>query len=291
MEGGFTGNGKENQAAGIVHKGEYVIPAWQMEDPSIRQVASIIEERRLKKAFVDGGFVNEKTSQKDIAFAESTNSVRTQNFVVTNSMREDSILSHFETMARVLVEIKEINVHKLNEISIASTRTASATSTTIDALKEVAYTVVGYRDISSHKTTKLEQNNKTVHQDSTIENALARNIQGSQLRPAYVDFDIPAITRAIKLSPMQGNIELFQKHTQDIIHSINIPQLIENSLKSNTVDHTPEFNKIIGELSGKMEMMDQLKKTLDSGVRSHIVYQDIVDAQDTIKLIHADTSR
>jgi len=90
---------------------------------------------------------------------------------------------------------------------------------------------------------------------------------------------------------MQGNIELFQKHTQDIIHSINIPQLIENSLKSNTVDHTPEFNKIIGELSGKMEMMDQLKKTLDSGVRSHIVYQDIVDAQDTIKLIHADTSR
>ena len=40
-----------------------------------------------------------------------------------------------------------------------------------------------------------------------------------------------------------------------------------------------------------MEMMDQLKKTLDSGVRSHIVYQDIVDAQDTIKLIHADTSR
>ncbi|MEI6577520.1 MAG: phage tail tape measure protein, partial [Bacteroidota bacterium] len=104
MEGGFTGNGKENQAAGIVHKGEYVIPAWQMEDPSIRHIARIIEERRLKKAFIDGGFVSEKTSQKDVAFAESTNSVSTQNFVVTNSMREDSILSHFETMARVLVE-------------------------------------------------------------------------------------------------------------------------------------------------------------------------------------------
>ena len=290
MEGGFTGNGKENQAAGIVHKGEYVIPAWQMEDPSIRHIARIIEERRLKKAFIDGGFVSEKTSQKDVAFAESTNSVSTQNFVVTNSMREDSILSHFETMARVLVEIKEINAQKLNEISTSSIRTAKATSTTIDTLKEVAYTVVGHQDISSIKISSSKQKRKIVQQD-TFENVMARNIQFSPLRPSFTDFDIPAITRAIKLSPMQGNIELFQKHTQDIIHSINIPQLIEKSLKSNTVDHTAEFNKIIGELSGKMEVMDQLKKTLDSGVRSHIVYQDIVDAQDTIKLIHADTSR
>ena len=45
--GGYTGDGDRREAAGIVHKGEYVIPADGMDNPNIRQLIDILESARL----------------------------------------------------------------------------------------------------------------------------------------------------------------------------------------------------------------------------------------------------
>ncbi|MEI6577644.1 MAG: phage tail tape measure protein [Bacteroidota bacterium] len=123
-----------------------------------------------------------------------------------------------------------------------------------------------------------------------------KNTSGSQYATggavgSFADFNYPVITQAIRSAPMQANFELLQRHTQQIIHQINIPQLIEKSMKQSPPMGTPNLEKVIGELTKKLAVMDQLKKKLDTGIRSHIVYQDIIDAQDTIKAIKSDTSR
>ncbi|WP_129408088.1 phage tail tape measure protein [Marinitoga lauensis] len=53
-EGGYTGNGGKYDVAGIVHKGEYVIPAWLVE--KYPQLISILEQKRIK-GYADGGSV------------------------------------------------------------------------------------------------------------------------------------------------------------------------------------------------------------------------------------------
>jgi len=54
QEGGFTGEGAENEPAGIVHKGEYVIPAWMVKKhPYLVATLEKIRTRGYKK----GGYV------------------------------------------------------------------------------------------------------------------------------------------------------------------------------------------------------------------------------------------
>lgn len=45
--GGYTGSGGVLEPAGIVHKGEYVIPAWQMQIPATMDMVRILEATRL----------------------------------------------------------------------------------------------------------------------------------------------------------------------------------------------------------------------------------------------------
>ena len=45
-EGGYTGRGAKDEPAGVVHKGEYVVPAVGLDNPTVKEVIDIIEQAR-----------------------------------------------------------------------------------------------------------------------------------------------------------------------------------------------------------------------------------------------------
>lgn len=58
--GGYTGNGGVLEPAGIVHKGEYVIPAWQMQMPETMDMVRVLESTRISggKSIPDVGYAS-----------------------------------------------------------------------------------------------------------------------------------------------------------------------------------------------------------------------------------------
>ena len=144
------------------------------------------------------------------------------------------------------------------------------------------------REIKSVETTELRNISKSVTNTEQI-NRLAIPLKEMQ-QAKLPQFNIPAITQAIRFAPIRANLELMQKHTQEIIHQINIPQLIEKSQKPQATGADKDLQKAIQGLTKKMETIDKLDKTLTRGIRSQIVYQDLIDTQDTMSKITKDTS-
>jgi hypothetical protein len=60
-EGGFTGPGGKYEPAGIVHKGEYVVPQHVMAKPEAQGLISRLDHMRLR-GYADGGFVTNSVS-------------------------------------------------------------------------------------------------------------------------------------------------------------------------------------------------------------------------------------
>ncbi len=62
-EGGYTGDGGRLEPAGIVHRGEYVVPQPQMRDPAVASMVAAIETKRRRNSsrnalpgFAEGGY-------------------------------------------------------------------------------------------------------------------------------------------------------------------------------------------------------------------------------------------
>lgn len=66
-DGGYTGVGYTYDAAGIVHKGEYVVPKWMVQ--SYPQLIALLESIRLR-GYADGGFAL-NTNRKFILFSDN----------------------------------------------------------------------------------------------------------------------------------------------------------------------------------------------------------------------------
>lgn len=71
-EGGFTGNGGRLEVAGVVHRGEYVVPQPEMSDPSVASMVAAIEARRRRRTsanalpgFAEGGFAGVPASSSN----------------------------------------------------------------------------------------------------------------------------------------------------------------------------------------------------------------------------------
>lgn len=67
-EGGYTGNGGRLDVAGVVHRGEYVVPQPEMSDPSVASMVAAIETKRRRRTsanalpgFAEGGFAGVAT--------------------------------------------------------------------------------------------------------------------------------------------------------------------------------------------------------------------------------------
>ena len=70
-EGGYTGNGGRLEVAGVVHRGEYVVPQPEMRDPSVAAMVASIETRRRRRTsanalpgFAEGGYTGGTISGK-----------------------------------------------------------------------------------------------------------------------------------------------------------------------------------------------------------------------------------
>ena len=55
-EGGYTGDGGKYEIAGWAHRGEYIVPKWQVESEQYRPLISILEQGRLR-GYATGGRV------------------------------------------------------------------------------------------------------------------------------------------------------------------------------------------------------------------------------------------
>ncbi len=69
-DGGYTGSGGRYDVAGVVHRGEYVVPQPELRDPSVAAMVASIETRRRRRTssnpmpgFSDGGYTDSVSGQ------------------------------------------------------------------------------------------------------------------------------------------------------------------------------------------------------------------------------------
>ena len=81
-EGGFTGYGGRLEPAGIVHRGEYVVPVPEMRDPEAYSHVMAIERIRSRRStrnrlpgFADGGYTGDPSSRETVAAIKEMTSV------------------------------------------------------------------------------------------------------------------------------------------------------------------------------------------------------------------------
>ena len=99
-EGGYTGSGRDGEPAGIVHKGEYVIPAWQVRAPHTWPVIDELERARQnmttvnpdlvrgRVAFQTGGYVTKSTVSQIPDTGASTSTKQTAGGISEAAARE-----------------------------------------------------------------------------------------------------------------------------------------------------------------------------------------------------------
>lgn len=106
-EGGYTGDGGKYEPAGVVHRGEYVVPQKIVKDPKYSPIISTLESARLKP-FADGGFVGAiETRQASNSFSQTSQF----NSIVDSINRIDRtvlVLQDFERAQNAKTEV-EIN--------------------------------------------------------------------------------------------------------------------------------------------------------------------------------------
>lgn len=105
-EGGYTGDGGRMEVAGVVHRGEYVVPQPELRDPYVRSVVASIESRRRTRTsknalpgFAEGGYTGMPTSAGNLPSANdkllrSILSVLTD--LKNNPIPAYTVLSEFE---------------------------------------------------------------------------------------------------------------------------------------------------------------------------------------------------
>ena len=71
-EGGYTGHGGRMEVAGVVHRGEYVVPQPELRDPAVAAMVAGIESKRRKRTashalpgFAEGGYTGQPDENPD----------------------------------------------------------------------------------------------------------------------------------------------------------------------------------------------------------------------------------
>lgn len=71
-EGGYTGHGGRMEVAGVVHRGEYVVPQPELRDPAVAAMVAGIESKRRRRTashalpgFAEGGYTGQPSENPD----------------------------------------------------------------------------------------------------------------------------------------------------------------------------------------------------------------------------------
>lgn len=101
-EGGYTGNGGRLEVAGVVHRGEYVVPQPELRDPYVRAIVAGIESRRRARTsknalpgFAEGGYTGAETrgAAEDRVLREIVDQLAE---IKRTPMKAYTVLSEFE---------------------------------------------------------------------------------------------------------------------------------------------------------------------------------------------------
>ena len=91
-EGGYTGDGGRLEVAGVVHRGEYVVPQPEMRDPEVAAMVASIEHRRRRRTsshslpgFAEGGYTG------DVSVAPTENPVLEEILALLYSISDEPI--------------------------------------------------------------------------------------------------------------------------------------------------------------------------------------------------------
>lgn len=128
-EGGYTGEGETLEPAGVVHRGEYVIPKSLMKNPMVSNMAHAIEALRTKRMtvnsnlaqFVNGGYVNEAVFQ-NAANESSPRSSSNSPFTDSTLVSEIKSLNQNISNMKIYVSIEDINNGQKRYTEIQNTR-------------------------------------------------------------------------------------------------------------------------------------------------------------------------
>ncbi|MDK2790609.1 MAG: hypothetical protein PWP15_1116 [Methanothermococcus sp.] len=111
-DGGYTGDGGKYEPAGIVHKGEYVIPAWMVKQN--RGLIGALENQR-KKGYANGGYVNGGIATLDTTGVSNISNQYMQDII-------DQITNDFEALKEItegLTEKLGINIDNYDDVETA----------------------------------------------------------------------------------------------------------------------------------------------------------------------------
>ena len=107
-EGGYTGDGGRTEVAGVVHRGEYVVPQPELMDPYVRSVVASIESRRRRRTsknalpgFAEGGYTGIMTGTLGMAQSSSDQRLLREILGTLRDLRRNpipayTVLSEFE---------------------------------------------------------------------------------------------------------------------------------------------------------------------------------------------------
>lgn len=110
-EGGYTGDGGKYEEAGVVHKGEYVIPAWQVKKQP--NLVTQLESQRLR-GYADGGMVGASVAaiSADSTSAELLAKMDAQNALLMANLNKPVELD-VQEVGRVSGRVTEIKEYSL----------------------------------------------------------------------------------------------------------------------------------------------------------------------------------
>lgn len=81
-DGGYTGDGGRTEVAGVVHRGEYVVPQPELKIPYVQSLVAAIESKRRQRTsrnalpgFAEGGYTDVMTNQQNLSDTRILNQI------------------------------------------------------------------------------------------------------------------------------------------------------------------------------------------------------------------------
>lgn len=112
-EGGYTGDGRRLEPAGVVHRGEYVVPQPELRSPTVRRYVEEIENMRIRRTgghsslpgYADGGFVGQTSEMELSVLQEIAELLR---YLKMNPIKAYTVLSEQQALSDLLNRFKQV---------------------------------------------------------------------------------------------------------------------------------------------------------------------------------------
>ena len=284
--GGYTGEGSRQEVAGVVHKNEYVVPSFLMENPMVKSYIQEIESLRSMKGYADGGYVEggsyrmgeSMMGDPQVKRARSVMELLAQNpELASEPMAMDAYLgmqSIIEDMQKDFLTVKEL-IHQRDEQLKSS-----------DSNPQQLYDEFSEK-ISKAETTQMRIQQAVEKRDRLLIQSIRYLVdqpidQEAALSPMGSEGFSQRSTGGLSSVPLNHSMA-YQINTGDI-RGINVPSA-KDSLTASAVApvvNIPEFPRYTEQQTPEelLEMLGKLIKKLDDPIQASVSWWDIKKKND-----------